>query len=305
MQGQGVGRLRSLADAAALGHELAPEGGLDLRELVGVARRVLFLAEHCAVALQQVGGMREEGGGDEVLARRRARIVVRRHAGRGEGQPVAEVEVAVPDQVVPGPRPLVVDPTRHALVLALEHALVAVGQVHVPRDDHRRVGPARRPAGDRGPRSRAARSGTTWGTQPLENWSAATSFSHFVKKPATSMLKAAVGEKACGVAGPSQPLVALRAIGGDVEEVALLPPLDVVLELVESGFEVTSSPVGRMSEWTTIAGQRVSGVSSPGIAGHGHVAEAEEGEMRLEGLGAAALERVLRASPSPLRRLAV
>src|SRR4030042_1456964 len=35
-------------------------------------------------------------------------------------------------------------------------------------------------------------SGTTWGTAPSACWSAATSPSHFVKKPATSMLKAAV-----------------------------------------------------------------------------------------------------------------
>ena len=38
---------------------------------------------------------------------------------------------------------------------------------------------------------------------------------------------------------------------------------------------------------------RASGVTSPGIAVHGHVAEAEEGEERLEGLRAAALQGVL------------
>ncbi len=46
-------------------------------------------------------------------------------------------------------------------------------------------------------------SGITWGTLPVSIWSAATSRSHFVKKPATSMLKAAVREKTC--ASPVQP----------------------------------------------------------------------------------------------------
>ena len=36
-----------------------------------------------------------------------------------------------------------------------------------------------------------------------------------------------------GVAGPAQALVALGAVGGDVQEVALLPPADVVLELID------------------------------------------------------------------------
>src|SRR5213079_933001 len=36
-----------------------------------------------------------------------------------------------------------------------------------------------------------------------------------------------------GISCPSEPLVALRAVGGHVEKVAALPPDDVVLELVE------------------------------------------------------------------------
>jgi hypothetical protein len=35
------------------------------------------------------------------------------------------------------------------------------------------------------------------------------------------------------VARPSEPLVALRTIGRDVHEIALLPPDDVVLQLVQ------------------------------------------------------------------------
>src|SRR5690242_17002759 len=45
--------------------------------------------------------------------------------------------------------------------------------------------------------------GTTKGTAPLGSWSAATSPSHFAKKPETSMLNAAVGANTC--ASPVQP----------------------------------------------------------------------------------------------------
>src|SRR2546430_6579522 len=44
---------------------------------------------------------------------------------------------------------------------------------------------------------RESTSGITWGTLPLAFWSAARSASHLVKKPATSMLKAAVRENTC------------------------------------------------------------------------------------------------------------
>ena len=106
------------------------------------------------------------------------------------------------------------------------------------------------------------------------------------------MLKAAVGKKACGVARPSQPLVALRAVGGNVEEVALLAPDDVLLELVDEGLRGLELARRRaISEWTTTP-VTASGVELAREAGHGHVAEAEEGEVRLEGLDAASLQRV-------------
>ena len=102
-----------------------------------------------------------------------------------------------------------------------------------------------------------------------------------------------------GVARPAQALVALRAVGGHVEEVALLAPDDVVLELVDerASRSRTRSPAPCRSGRRRRSG--ASGVSSPGIAVHRHVAEAEEGEVRLEGLRAAALQRVAAPSPSP------
>ena len=71
---------------------------------------------------------------------------------------------------------------------------------------------------------RVSTSGITWGTLPFSYWSAATSFSHFVKKRRHVEVEGGGAGEDLGVARPAQPLVALRAVGGDVEEVALLSP---------------------------------------------------------------------------------
>jgi hypothetical protein len=42
------------------------------------------------------------------------------------------------------------------------------------------------------------------------------------------------GDEELGIAGPAEALVALRAIGGDLEIIALLTPDDVVKELVDA-----------------------------------------------------------------------
>ena len=107
-------------------------------------------------------------------------------------------------------------------------------------------------------------SGTTKGTLPSGLWSAATSASHFVKKPATSMLKAAVREKTC--ASPVQPSRSSRCgqSVGTSRKLPFCPQLDVVLELVqERARGRRSAPVTGMSEWTTTP-VRLSRVGSPG-----------------------------------------
>ena len=68
LQGQRVGRLRVLAHPARVGDELVAEGGLDPAELLAVARRVVLLAQDQRRALEQIGGVREERGRDQVLA---------------------------------------------------------------------------------------------------------------------------------------------------------------------------------------------------------------------------------------------
>ena len=107
------------------------ERALDLGEQVAVARRVLALAEHLRGAREQVGRVREEGGGDEVLARRRARVVCapcgsgrHRRASRRSGSRRPRCKSS------PARGPHVADPARHARVLLLQDPLVAVAEVH-------------------------------------------------------------------------------------------------------------------------------------------------------------------------------
>ena len=61
------------------------------------------------------------------------------------------------------------------------------------------------------------------------------------------MLKAAVREH-LRIAGPTEPLVALRTVGRHVEEIAFLPPDDVVLQLVDQRVGVSNSPAAGISE---------------------------------------------------------
>ena len=117
----------------------------------------------------------------------------------------------------------------------------------------------------------------------LGYWSAATSFSHFVKKPATSMLKAAVREKAW--ASPVQPSRSSRCgqSVGTSRKLPFCPQTMLCWSWLMSGLEVSNSPARRHVGVDDDAGQAV-GRQLARVAVHRHVAEAEEGEVRLEGL---------------------
>ncbi len=104
-----------------------------------------------------------------------------------------------------------------------------------------------------------------------------------MKKPATSHVEAGGADEHLGVAGPAQPLVALRAIGGHFQEIALLAPEDIVLQLVEHRVgALKRCRSGGVSECTTIP-VIASASRRAGKAAHLDVAEAVEGEARLVG----------------------
>ena len=94
------------------------------------------------------------------------------------------------------------------------------------------------------------------------------------------------------VAGPAQAFVTLRAVGGQVEEVAPHAPHDVLVQAVDRGRRsIRTSRCARMSEWHDDRPD-VLGVELARPAVDLDIAEAVEGEARLPRLVVTAAQRV-------------
>ena len=188
----------------------------------GIWRRRAILPSTVGDLRHQVRVVGQERRADQVargvgvdrqpIAKARPALVVGRaanEAGAGRGEEVHE----------PG----------HRGVVALEDARCrrSTDTSSTGRSPRRRPRPGRRPSARRSCWARPA------ALPPCASCASATSCAHLVMKPATSMLKAAVRDEDLDVAGPAQPLVALRTVGGHIHEIAFLAPHDVVLQLVE------------------------------------------------------------------------
>ncbi len=134
-------------------------------------------------------------------------------------------------------------------------------------------------------------SGTTKGTLPLAFWSAATSASHLVKKPATSMLKLAVREKTW--ASPVQPRRSSRCgqSVGTSRKLPFWPQRMLCWSWFSSGFEVSKRPVTLHVRVDDDAGEALVGELA-GVPLHSDITEALEAEVGLVDLLGAAPERV-------------
>ena len=253
-----------------------------LRTALGIGRRRPVFAEHVGHAGHQLGIVGEVGRRQD-LSRRVGPY----------GQPVAKVVVATggPEQVG-----VVAHHVRHVALhrvpVALEDPHIAVAAIHRPRHDDGPVRPARRPVAlDHEPRGDIG-IGAFRGL-PVEDVVAPLGHEgrdvHVV---------CGGGEEHLGVAHPAQPLVALRAVGRDRDEVAALAPGDVPPQLVDhlvGALEPTSPGRVRVHD---AAGDRVER-RRVGIAGHLDVAEAVEGEARLPDLLAVAAQDVSLDRPCP------
>ena len=246
----------------------------------GVTRRVLLLAEDGAPSAAGCRCERRSRRWHQVLARGRAPGSRSRSWRRRASRRSEACHAKVP---VSGLAPHVLHPGLHARVLSLQNARVAVGQVHVQGTIERRVGPR---GGGGAPRAFSLRTIR----DDVRDGAVRLLVGRHVAQP--------LGEEAghvhvegggagedLRVARPAQPLVALRAVGGDVHEVAALAPEDVVLELVEqSGSSTSKLPAPGHVGVDHDAGERVERVGSPGQPVTVDVAEAVEGEARLEDL---------------------
>ena len=266
-----VAGLRVAEHAACGGDKLAGECGADLSEQRGEAGGIAFFPQLRGDLAQQFRAVREVGCADHVLWR--GAVL---GAGGIDGEPVAEERVG-PDEIPAGFFQEGEMPDHRGVVIG-EDFCVAGEAPDVPRDDDAGVAPAgvsvfendvRREVGEGAVGALAV----AHGAHPLREERAGI---HVVERG---------GREDLGVAAPAEALVALRAVGGEVEEVSLLPAHDAALEPVDER-------IGALKG----AGVGERGVDDDGgeCAGRGRdagdldVAETVEGEARLPRFLAAA-----------------
>ena len=214
-----------MADHTPVGCDISVAECLhDLRVQLAEFSGVDLLSEHPGDLGHEVRGMREVSRPDPVARHGR---VLRGH--RVDGQPVA-VGRARTDQVL-GSALLIADPALHRVVVLRQDFLVAVVPVNLPRTDHTGIGPCRIAelmravfAENIGRHVRIRAVGTLAVAQVLQP---------FAEEIPDIVVKSRGADEDLRVAGPTETLVALRTIGGDVEEVAAQTPTDVAIEVVE------------------------------------------------------------------------
>ena len=223
-----IGRLRVLAHPSGARDELAIESRADVAEQCLVRSRVGLIAERARGARHDIRRVSKVRGGDEVGLRGGAGI---RRIVAVQGEPVAKLPSGLPQQIGPGATPLELDPRTHARILPREQPAVAVGDVHRPRDDHGRVAPAR--GAGRIRRIGAQDIGNNPGQRAAPVLIGRDIAQPLREKSRDVEVERRGGREDLRVAGPAQPLVALRAVGRHVEEVAALAPYDILLQPVE------------------------------------------------------------------------
>src|SRR5207248_6191247 len=104
----------------------------------------------------------------------------------------------------------------------------------------------------------------------------------FGEEPRDVHVEAGSADKDLCIAGPSESLVALWTVGGDVEEVAFLAPENVVLKLVDHRIGTFEFAGGFAIGMDDDAGEIIDGGISTGIIAHLDVAKPVKRESRLE-----------------------
>src|SRR5208337_587633 len=183
--------------------------GFDFSQQSRVGGRVLRFAEDLRSLLKQSRGPREIRRLDQVLVRCCSWII---GSSGGEGQPITIAEAAAPDVALARFTPHVFHPGLHARVLLFQNAAIPEGEIHRPWHDSRNVGPTNRTV-----------------ILLIEG----EILEPFGIKRGGIVIEGSGAGKDLGVSSPTQALVPLRAIRGNVEEISFLPPDNVVLKLIQ------------------------------------------------------------------------
>jgi hypothetical protein len=161
-----------------------------------------------------------------------------------------------------------------------QQGLVAVAQVHGPRADHGGIRPGRAAVG-----ADALDMRGDGGHLPLASLCIGDVALPLGKEAGNVAIPGGGPAEDLGVAHPAEALVALRAVGGDLEEIAPLAPVDVALELVDERVVAGKRAGARGVAVQYDAGDGI-GQEGVGVAVDLDVAKAVEREARLPGLAA-------------------
>ena len=295
-------------DAAVLGDVFCDKCLADLLVVVTVEGSVRMLAEGLADLGHDVHQAGEHRRRDERACAdgREEHVDLSVAHDDAREQPVAPVEVGVPQVLLPlkyvgviaagvlvgdallGAGDAVVDPGLHGLVAVLQHALVAQAPVLGPRHDDGGVAPAGGAA-----RAQVLADGVAvdGGEGDDDRHSAVVQLVDLeVAHPAAQEgprvhVEGGRRGKDLDVARPAH-LLALGAVGRDGEEVRLLAPEDVVLELVQARVAARElAGHGKVAaDGLGLGGDELEGA----VGAHADVAEAVVGEAGAQALGAAA-----------------
>ena len=271
VQREEIGGLRVALDRGVVAHVRVVERRHDLRPQALVVLGTVGSAQRAPQLGHELGVVGPVGRREEVARRLLA-----------DREPVAVV-VAAPRR--PQHVRVVAQEIRHVALhrvpVALDEAEIAVAAPGDPRHDHAGVGPGRRAVAlEHQPRRHV-------GVRAVGRLRVEDVVAPLGDEGADVHVQRRGGEEDLRIGEPAQALVALRAVGGNGDEVAALAPVDVAPELVDQLVRALEPSGARRVGVHDAARDRLR-ARLAGEAAHLDVAEAVEGEARLVDLGAAA-----------------
>ena len=281
VQGQNQGSLCFADKTPSGGHILGAERPHKLLTAAAPAVGVLGVLQNGGGIRKDLQAPRKADIGGKVVVRCALALIAQGVCLGVQPQPVAVLEPGLPQPVFAALALDKLDPVLHTVVAVLQNALIAVSTVERPRQHRHHIAPERRAvlliAQDIRHDLRHAH---VWAklagkvAQPL------------CHKGHNVFIERRRGAERRHIARPSQTLAALRTVGGNVQEVIPLAPLDVLLQTVHPRVGT-----GKTARLLQIGGEvacrklHVLPVLQPL---HANIAEAVPCKMRVQNLLAAA-----------------
>ena len=132
--------------------------------------------------------------------------------------------------------------------MIFQQTCITIAQVDCPGTDNTRVCPCWSAVGQ----SADARQRRNWRVCAFGALCILQVADPFGKERRNVRVEGSRADEYLRIARPSQTLIALRAIGWDIKKIALLPPDDIALQLVDQRVGTIELAVGGVAEWMTI-----------------------------------------------------